>query len=139
MITAERGLGLGPGRRMAGGERSMPDGSNARTQDAINELTRCMAAAIPVAEAGKPVLGFQDFHVTFVGGSQCGPTSVDAQVISQHDDNVHVQARLRSSAGVLLAYAAGRLKPTGEFEPRPAPKKRGFLRTLWEVLEMASA
>ena len=117
----------------------MPDGDNARTQDAINELARSMAAAVPVAEAGKPVLALQDFHVTFVGGSQGGPTSVDAQVISQHGDNVHVQARLRNSAGVLLAYAAGRLKATGDFESPPAPKKRGFLRTLWEVLEMASA
>ena len=117
----------------------MPDASNTRTQDAINELARSMAAVVPVAEAGKPVLALQDFHVTFVGGSQGGPTSVDAQVISQHDDNVHVQARLRGSAGVLLAYAAGRLKATGDFEPPPAPKKRGFLRILWDVIVAASA
>jgi len=64
---------------------------------------------------------------------------VDAQVISQQDDNVYVQARLRSSAGVLLAYAAGRLKATGDFEPPPAPKKRGFIRTVWELLVLASA
>src|SRR5258706_14432491 len=95
---------------MTGGERSMPDASNARTQDAINELARSMAAAIPVAEAGKPVLAFQDFHVTFVESSRGGATSVDAQVISQHDDNGHVQARLRGSAGRLRASAAGPLK-----------------------------
>jgi hypothetical protein len=116
----------------------MPDGSNAWTRDAINELARSMAAAIPVAEAGKQVLALQDFHVTFVGGSQGSPTSVNVQAISQYDDDVHVQAWLRSSAGVLLAYAAGRLKATGDFDP-PPPKKRGFLRTLWEVFEAASA
>ena len=116
----------------------MLDISNNRTQDAIDELARSMMAAISVAEGGNPALALQDFHVTFVGGSQGGPTSVDAQVISQQDDNVHVQARLRSSAGVLLAYAAGRLKATGDFEP-PAPKKRGLLRSLWEALEIASA
>ena len=117
----------------------MPDASNARTQDAINELTQSMAAAIPVADPGKPVLAFQDFHVTFVGGLQGGPTSVDAQVISDYDDDFHVQARLRNSAGLLLAYAACRLKPTGDFEPLPPPKKLGFLRSVWAALEAASA
>ena len=120
----------------------MPDGDNARTQDAINELARSMAAAVPVAEAGKPVLALQDFHVTFVGGSQASPTTVDAQVVSQHGDDVHVQARMRSSGGALLAYAAGRLQATGDFEPPQPPqppRKRGALGALWEVLDSLSA
>lgn len=117
----------------------MPHASNARTQDAISELARSMAAAMPAAEAGKPVLALQDFHVTFVGGSQAGPATVEARVVGQHDDNVHVQARMRSSGGALLAYAAGRLQATGDFEPPQPPKKRGALGALWEVLDSLSA
>ena len=117
----------------------MPDASNARTQDAINDLARSMAAAMPAVETGKPVLALQDFHVTFVGGSQAGPTTVDARVVSQHDDNVHVQAQMRSSGGVLLAYAAGRLKATGDFEPPQPAKKRGLVRTLWDAFDSLSA
>lgn len=114
----------------------MPDASNARTQDAIAELARSMAAAIPAAKAGKPVAALQDFHVTFVGRSQAGPATVEVQVVSQHDDNVHVQAQMRSSGGALLAYAAGRLQATGGFEP--PPKTRGALDALWEVLDSLS-
>lgn len=117
----------------------MSDASNARTQEAINDLLRSMVAAVPAGDAGKPVLALQDFHVTFVGAFHGSPMSVDSQVISEHDDNVHVQARLRNSAGVLLANATGRLKPTGDFEPPPAPKKLGFFRTIWAMLEAAGA
>lgn len=117
----------------------MPNASNARTQDAIGELARSMAAAVPAAKPGKPVLALQDFHVTFVGGSQTGPATVEAQVVSQHGDNVHVQARMRSSGGALLAYAAGRLLATGDFEPPQPPKKRGVLGALWDVLDSLSA
>jgi hypothetical protein len=109
----------------------MPDASNLRRQDVINEPARSIAKAVPVAEAGEPVMAFADVLLTLVGGCEGGPTCADAQVIRQHVDNVHVHAGPKSLAAVSLAYTGSRVKASDDVQPQAGQKAR-FLCTRWE-------
>ena len=108
---------------------------------AISALTRAMADAIVPSNLGGGTLQLQDLRVTFAAP----PVAItlgtaDARVLRRTEQGVEVEAHLHNPLGELIASATGRLESLDRLAARSAaPKKQGFLATVWSVLEEMSA
>jgi hypothetical protein len=115
----------------------MTDLIDTRNVGAISALTRAMANAIAPSNVGGASLQLQDLRITFAAPPPVAVLlgTADARVLRRTEQGVEVEAHLLNSLGELIASATGRLESLDRLAARSAaPKKRGFLATVWSTL-----